>query len=187
MLHLGRMYHKYNMVQEYHIGALRNNSLRNYKKMGADTGFDAVEDKDFAEKLSSLMNALDETDELPKTVLFTLNEKDYIVLATLMNCFQGGMKGKIQMGTAWWFNDHYDGMLSQFKKLSADGLVSCFIGMLTDSRSFLSYPRHDYFRREFCNYLANLVLDGRYPMDEEMLGKIVEDVSYNNACNYFKR
>ena len=187
MLHLGRMYHKYNMVQEYHIGALRNNSLRNYKKMGADTGFDAVEDKDFAEKLSALMNALDETDELPKTVLFTLNEKDYIVLATLMNCFQGGMKGKIQLGTAWWFNDHYDGMMSQLKKLASDGLVSCFIGMLTDSRSFLSYPRHDYFRREFCNFLANLVLDGRYPLNEKTLGKIVEDVSYNNAVEYFKR
>ncbi len=187
MLHLGRMYHKYNMVQEYHIGALRNNSLRNYKRMGADTGYDAVEDKDFAEKLSALMSALDETDELPKTVLFTLNEKDYIVLATLMNCFQGGMKGKIQVGTAWWFNDHFDGMQAQLKKLSADGLVSCFIGMLTDSRSFLSYPRHDYFRREFCDFIADLVNDGRYPLDEETLGKIVEDVSYNNALEYFKR
>ena len=187
MLHLGRQYHKYNMVQEYHIGALRDNSKRNYAKMGADTGFDAVEDKDFAEKLSALLNALDETDELPKTVLFTLNEKDYIVLATLKNCFQGGMKGKIQLGTAWWFNDHFDGMEAQMKKLSADGLISCFIGMLTDSRSFLSYPRHDYFRREMCNFLANLVFAGRYPLDEETLGKIVEDISYNNALNYFKR
>lgn len=187
MLHLGRMYHHYNMVQEYHIGALRNNSLRNYRKMGADTGFDAVEDKDFSEKLSALLNALDETDELPKTILFTLNEKDYIVLATLKNCFQSGMKGKIQMGTAWWFNDHFDGMEAQLKKLSADGLVSCFVGMLTDSRSFLSYPRHDYFRREFCNFIAELVNQGRYPLDEEVLGKIVEDVSYNNAVNYFKR
>ncbi len=187
MLHLGRMYHKYNMVQEYHIGALRNNSLRNYKRIGADTGYDAVEDKDFAEKLSALLNALDETDELPKTILFTLNEKDYIVLATLKNCFQGGMKGKIQLGTAWWFNDHYDGMDAQMKKLSADGLISCFVGMLTDSRSFLSYPRHDYFRRELCNFLANLVLAGRYPLDEETLGKIVEDISYNNANEYFKR
>lgn len=187
MLHLGRQYHKYNMVQEYHIGALRDNSKRNYAKMGADTGFDAVEDKDFAEKLSALLNALDETDELPKTVLFTLNEKDYIVFATLKNCFQGGMKGKIQLGTAWWFNDHFDGMEAQMKKLSADGLISCFIGMLTDSRSFLSYPRHDYFRREMCNFLANLVLAGRYPLDEETLGKIVEDISYNNALNYFKR
>ncbi len=187
MMHLGKAYHKYNMVQEYHIGALRNNSLRNYKRIGADTGYDAVEDREFAEKLSALLNDLDETDELPKTVLFTLNEKDYIVLATLKNCFQGGMKGKIQMGTAWWFNDHFDGMDAQMKKLSADGLISCFIGMLTDSRSFLSYPRHDYFRREMCNYLADLVLAGRYPDDEETLGKIVEDISYNNAVEYFKR
>ncbi len=187
MLHLGKMYHKYNMVQEYHIGALRNNSLRNYKRIGADTGYDAVEDKDCAEKLSALLCALDETDELPKTILFTLNEKDYIVLATLKNCFQGGMKGKIQLGTAWWFNDHFDGMEAQMKKLSADGLISCFVGMLTDSRSFLSYPRHDYFRREMCNFLANLVLSGRYPDDEETLGKIVEDISYNNANEYFKR
>jgi glucuronate isomerase len=187
MLHLGKAYHKYNMVQEYHIGALRNNSLRNYKRIGADTGYDAVEDKDFAEKLSALMDALDETDELPKTILFTLNEKDYIVLATLKNCFQGGMRGKIQMGTAWWFNDHFDGMDAQMKKLSDDGLISCFIGMLTDSRSFLSYPRHDYYRREMCNLLANLVLAGRYPDDEETLGKIVEDISYNNALKYFQR
>lgn len=187
MLHLGKMYHKYNMVQEYHIGALRNNSLRNYKRIGADTGYDAVEDKDFAEKLSALLSALDENDELPKTILFTLNEKDYIVLATLKNCFQGGMKGKIQLGTAWWFNDHFDGMDAQMKKLADDGLISCFVGMLTDSRSFLSYPRHDYFRREMCNFLANLVLAGRYPLDEETLGKIVEDISYNNAKAYFKR
>ena len=187
MLHLGKMYHKYNMVQEYHIGALRNNSLRNYKRIGADTGYDAVEDKEVAEKLSQLLCALDETDELPKTILFTLNEKDYIVLATLKNCFQGGMKGKIQLGTAWWFNDHFDGMDAQMKKLSADGLISCFVGMLTDSRSFLSYPRHDYFRRELCNFLANLVLAGRYPDDEETLGKIVEDISFNNADKYFQR
>lgn len=187
MLHLGKQYHKYNMVQEYHIGALRNNSLRNYKRIGADTGYDAVEDKDFAEKLSALLSALDENDELPKTILFTLNEKDYIVLATLKNCFQGGMKGKIQLGTAWWFNDHYDGMDAQMKKLADDGLISCFVGMLTDSRSFLSYPRHDYFRRELCNFLANLVLAGRYPLDEETLGKIVEDIFYNNAVKYFTR
>lgn len=187
MAHLGRQYHKYNMVQEYHIGALRDNSLRNYKRIGADTGYDAVEDKDFAEKLSALLNELDETNELPKTVLFTLNEKDYIVLATLKNCFQGGMKGKIQLGTAWWFNDHYDGMEAQFKKLSDDGLISCFIGMLTDSRSFLSYPRHDYFRRELCSFLGHLVESGRYPNDEETLGQIVEDISYNNAVEYFKR
>ena len=146
-----------------------------------------MSDLPVAEKLSALLDSLDETDELPKTVLFTLNEKDYVVLVTLRNCFQGGRKGKIQRGTSWWFNDHYDGRRTQLKRLGNDGLLSCFIGRLTDSRSFLSYPRHDYFRREFCNYLGELVEEGRYPEDYNTLGKIVEDVSYNNAVNYFKR
>ena len=187
LVFLGKEYHRYNMVQQYHIGALRDNSKRNYSVLGPDTGYDAVEDLPVAEKLSALLNELDEAASLPKTVLYTLNEKDYISLVTLMNCFQGGQKGKIQVGTAWWFNDHYDGMLAQMKKLSSDGLISCFIGMLTDSRSFLSYPRHDYFRRELCDFLASLVEEGRYPNDEETLGKIVEDVSFRNAKAYFTR
>ena len=187
LVFLGKEYHRYNMVQQYHIGALRDNSKRNYAVLGPDTGYDAVEDLPVAEKLSALLNELDEAASLPKTVLYTLNEKDYISLVTLMNCFQGGQKGKIQVGTAWWFNDHYDGMLSQMKKLASDGLISCFIGMLTDSRSFLSYPRHDYFRRELCDFLASLVEEGRYPNDEETLGKIVEDVSFRNAKAYFTR
>lgn len=186
LVHLGRLYHQYNMVQEYHIGALRDNAKRIYRKSGSDMGYDAVDDRSFAEKLSGLLNELDEKDELPKTILFSINEKDYIVLATLKNCFQGGKKGKIQLGTAWWFNDHYDGMYTQFKKLSADGLLSCFVGMLTDSRSFLSYPRHDYFRRELCSFLGSLVESGRYPDDEKTLGQIVEDISYRNAEAYFR-
>lgn len=187
MIHLGKKYHEYGMVQQYHIGALRNNSSRRFAKLGADTGFDASEDQEVAEKLSALLNALDSTDELPKTVLYTLNEKDYIVLVTLMNCFQGGMKGKIQLGTPWWFNDHFDGMNELFRRLGDNGLISCFIGMLTDSRSFLSYPRHEYFRRELCNYFASLILSGRYPDDEKTIGKIIEDISFNNAKDYFKR
>ncbi|MDO5330433.1 MAG: glucuronate isomerase [Bacillota bacterium] len=187
MMHLGRAYHSHGMVMELHIGALRNNSKRMFGILGADTGFDATEDREIAEKLSALLNALDDEDKLPKTVLFTLNEKDYVVLATLKNCFQGGMKGKIQMGTAWWFNDCYDGMLTQMQRLANDGLISCFIGMLTDSRSFLSYPRHEYFRREMCDFLAELVNKGRYPNDEKTLGKIVEDICFNNAKAYFKK
>lgn len=187
LVHLGKEYHKHNMVMELHIGALRDNSKRNYQIMGPDTGYDAVEDMAFAEKLSAFLNTLDESDELPKTILYTLNEKDYIVLATLKNCFQkGGIKGKIQLGTSWWFNDHYDGMMAQLSKLSSDGLLSCFVGMLTDSRSFLSYPRHDYFRRELCNFIGSLVEKGRYPYDEEVLGEIVENISYKNAEEYFK-
>lgn len=187
LLHLGERYRHYGMVQQYHIGALRNNSKRMFALLGADTGYDASEDHEIAEKLSSLLNALDSGDNLPKTVLYTLNAKDYITLASLMNCFQGGVKGKIQLGTAWWFNDHYDGMAEQIRRLGDEALLSCFIGMLTDSRSFLSYPRHEYFRREICNYLGSLVEEGRYPDDEKTLGKIVEDISFNNAKAYFKR
>ena len=185
LVHLGRQYHKYGMVQQYHIGALRNNSTRQFNALGVDSGYDAVGDRNYAEKLSLLLNELDKTDELPKTVLYTLNEKDYISLVSLMNCFQNSEKGKIQLGTAWWFNDHYEGMMNQLKKLSADGLLSCFIGMLTDSRSFLSYPRHDYFRRELCDYIAHLVEEGRYPCDEKRLGEIVENICYYNAKSYF--
>ena len=187
MLYLGKQYERYDFVQQYHIGALRNNSSKSFQSLGPDTGFDAVNDLPVAEKLSMLLNALEASDALPKTVLYCLNEKDYTSLVTLMNCFQGGIKGKIQLGTAWWFNDNYEGMETQFKRLAQDGLISCFIGMLTDSRSFLSYPRHEYFRREFCNFLANLVEKGRYPNDPKILGKIVEDVCFNNSDAYFSK
>lgn len=187
MLHLGRQYAKYNLVMELHIGALRNNSTRMFKLLGADTGFDAVYDTPVALNLKNLLDGLDVTNELPKTVLFTLNSSDYPVLAALMNCYQGGIKGKIQLGTSWWFEDHIYGMNKQISTLASEGLLSCFIGMLTDSRSFLSYPRHDLFRRLICAYLGNLVESGEYPDDREFLGKVVEDISYNNANEYFKR
>ncbi len=186
LVHLGKMYHKFGVSQQYHIGALRNNSTRMYAILGADTGFDAVEDQPLAEKLSGLMDELDYSDELPRTILYSLNDRDYPALVTLMNCYQkGGVKGKIQLGTAWWFCDHYDGMEKQLSYLAADGLLSTFVGMLTDSRSFLSYPRHEYFRRQFCNFLGRLVEEGKYPDDRETLGKIAEDVSFNNAKKYF--
>lgn len=188
LVHLGKQYHKYGMAQQYHIGALRNNSTRMYAELGADTGYDAIEDQPFAEKLAGLLDELDYSDELPKTILYSLNDRDYPVLVALMNCYQkGGIRGKIQLGTAWWFQDHYEGMKKQFDYLAADGLLSCFVGMLTDSRSFLSYPRHEYFRREFCDYLGRLVEEGKYPDNREVLGKIVEDVSFNNAKRYFAR
>lgn len=188
LVHLGKEYHKYGMVQQYHIGALRNNSTRMYGLLGADSGFDAIDDLPYAEKLSGLLDELDSSDELPKTILYTLNDADYPVLVTLMNCYQkGGIKGKIQLGTAWWFQDHFDGMNKQLSYLSSDGLLSCFVGMLTDSRSFLSYPRHEYFRRIFCAYLGKMVMEGKYPEDLKTLGQIVEDVSFNNAKNYFSR
>lgn len=185
LIHLGKEYRRRGIVQQYHIGALRNNNARGFEALGADTGYDAAEDQSVVEKTSALLNALNSADALPKTVLYTLNEKDYLPLVTLMNCFQGEVKGKMQLGTAWWFNDHFDGMNRQIAQLGNDGLLSCFIGMLTDSRSFLSYPRHEYFRRLICNYLGQLVESGRYPADMETLGQIVEDICYRNAFHYF--
>ena len=187
LIHLGQQYSKYNLIQEYHIGALRNNSTRRYQELGPDTGFDATNDLSVSENLSLVLSTLDETNSLPKTILYTLNSKDYEPLVTLMNCYQGNsIRGKIQFGTSWWFNDHFDGINKQLRVLAADGLLSCFVGMLTDSRSLLSYPRHEYFRRLVCNQLGKLVEQGRYPNDMETLGKIVEDISFNNAKRYFE-
>ncbi len=188
LLFLGRLYNKYGWVQQYHIGALRNNSLRALKKLGADIGFDAIEDQPFAAKLSKVLGNLDETDELPKTILYCLNPRDNEVLATIMNCFQHeGISGKMQFGSGWWFNDQKYGMETQMESLSSVALISKFVGMLTDSRSFLSYPRHEYFRRILCNKFGNLIENGEYPCDIEFVGKIVQDICYNNAVNYFKK
>ncbi|MDR1835418.1 MAG: glucuronate isomerase [Fusobacteriaceae bacterium] len=188
LVFLGKQYAKYDWVQQYHIGALRNNSGRMLKEIGADTGFDGIGDACVAQKLSALLDKLDSTDELPKTVLYNLNPGDNMTLAVLAGCFQGnskGIKGKIQFGAAWWFLDQKDGMEKQLEALSQVGLLSQFIGMLTDSRSFLSYPRHEYFRRILCNKLGDLVENGEYPDDVEFLGKIVENICYGNAKAYF--
>ena len=187
LVFLGRLYNEKRWVQQYHIGALRNNSARAYRALGPDTGYDSIHDEVFAAKLSALMNALDETGELPRTVLYCLNPRDNEVLATMMNCFQGGgIAGKIQFGSGWWFNDQKDGMERQLEALMQVGLVSEFIGMLTDSRSFLSYTRHEYFRRILCNRLGTLIEDGEYPYDLQTVGNIVQNVCYNNATRYFK-
>lgn len=186
LVFLGRLYSSLGWVQQYHIGALRNNSSRYMRLLGPDTGFDAIEDQTFAKKLASLMNRLDETNELPKTILYCLNPRDNEVLAAIMNCFQeSGTVGKIQFGSAWWFNDQKDGMERQMTALSQVGLISKFVGMLTDSRSFLSYTRHEYFRRILCNLLGELIENGEYPDDIEFVGGIVEDICYNNAERYF--
>ena len=154
--------------------------------LGPDTGFDAIGDQTFAKKLSMLLDALDSTDELPKTILYCLNPRDNEVLATLINCFQqGGTVGKIQQGSAWWFNDHKTGMQEQMISLANLGNLSGFVGMLTDSRSFLSYTRHEYFRRILCNLLGTWVENGEYPDDYETLGEIVTGICYNNAIRYF--
>lgn len=185
---LGRLYHKKGWVQQYHIGALRNNSTRNYKLLGPDTGYDAINDRNCAAELSKLLDSMDKSDELPKTVLYCLNPRDNETLATIMNCFQGaGVAGKIQFGSAWWFNDQADGMERQLTALMHLGLISKFIGMLTDSRSFLSYTRHEYFRRILCNMLGDLIEKGKYPNDTVFVGEIVKDVCYRNALDYFKK
>lgn len=188
LLYLGRLYNKFGWAQQYHIGALRNNSKRALKNLGADTGFDAIEDQTFAAKLAQIMGNLDETDELPKTILYCLNPRDNEVLAVIKNCFQHeGYTAKIQFGSGWWFQDQKDGMNKQMEALSQVGLISKFVGMLTDSRSFLSYPRHEYFRRILCNRFGKLIENGEYPADIDFVGKIVQDICYNNAVNFFKK
>ena len=187
LLFLGKQYAKHGWVQQYHIGALRNNSKSMLKKIGPDTGFDAIEDAVYMEKLSALLGALDEQDALPKTILYCLNPRDNYALTVLAGCFQKeGVKGRVQVGTAWWFLDQLDGMKQNLETLMQVGLVAQSVGMLTDSRSFLSYPRHELYRRLLCQMLGHLVENGQYPAEElETLGKIVEDVCYNNAKEYF--
>ena len=187
MTNLGRIYHKHSMVMQLHIGALRNNNTRMFKKLGPDVGFDSIDDGEVAQPLSKLLDTLDGEDKLPKTILYCLNPKDNEVLGTMLGNFQGrGIAGKIQFGSGWWFNDQKDGMERQMMALSQLGLLSQFVGMLTDSRSFLSYTRHEYFRRILCNYIGGLVENGEYPADMDILGEIIENICYNNAVRYCK-
>lgn len=186
-LFLGREYACRNWVMQLHIGTIRNNNKRMMRLLGPDTGFDAIGDYVFAESLSRTLNALDETDELPRTILYCLNPRDNEVLGTMTGCFQGGgIPGKIQFGSGWWFNDQKDGMIRQMTALANLGLLSRFIGMLTDSRSLLSYTRHEYFRRILCNLLGEWVENGEIPGDMKMLGKTVQDICFNNAAGYFR-
>ncbi len=187
LIQLGKKYNELDWAMQLHIGALRNNNARMFKKLGADTGFDSISDYCIAYPLSKLLNALAEEDNLPKTILYTLNPKDNYVLGTMLGNFQGSSTaGKIQFGSGWWFNDQRDGMTEQMKALANLGALCKFVGMLTDSRSFLSYTRHEYFRRILCNLLGTWVENGEFPADMNTLGKIVEDICYNNAVNYFK-
>ena len=187
ILLLGKQYKKHGWVQQYHIGALRNNSKKMLEKIGPDTGFDAIEDAVYMEKLSALLGALDANDALPKTILYCLNPRDNYALTVLAGCFQEeGVKSRVQVGTAWWFLDQLDGMKQNLETQMQVGLISQSVGMLTDSRSFLAYPRHEYYRRLLCQMLGNLVESGQYPVEElDTLGKIVEDICYNNAKEFF--
>ena len=187
LVFLGKEYAKYGWVQQYHIGALRNNSKSMLEKIGPDTGFDAIEDSVYMEKLSALLGELDADGNMPKTILYNLNPRDNYALCVLAGCFQKeGVKGRVQVGTAWWFLDQQDGMRRNLETLMQVGLIAQSVGMLTDSRSFLAYPRHEYYRRILCQMLGRLVESGQYPESEmQTLGKIVEDICYNNAAEYF--
>jgi glucuronate isomerase len=186
LVFLGKLYARMGWVMQFHINAARNGNSRLFAKLGPDTGLDSMNDSSTAYPLSRLLDALDKDDALPKTILYSLNPKDNYVLGTLMGSFQGGgIPGKMQLGSAWWFNDTKDGMLDQMKTLANVGLLSRFVGMLTDSRSFLSYTRHEYFRRLVCDLIGGWAESGEAPNDIELLGSIVQGISYNNAKEYF--
>ena len=186
LLFLGREYARRGWVMQLHLSALRNNSSRMYARLGADAGFDSIGDARQAEGLSRFMDALDSEDLLPKAVLYSLNPCDLSVLAAMAGNFQsGGVRGKIQLGSAWWFNDHIDGMTEQMKTLANMGHLDTFVGMLTDSRSLLSYPRHEYFRRILCNIVGGWVEDGLFPNDDGLLEQLISGVSCRNAAEYF--
>lgn len=186
MIFLGTEYHKRDWAMEMHMNIKRDNNTRKFEKLGPDTGFDCISDWSSAEGLTNLLDALEYNNNLPKTIIFAGNPADNQVFGTILGCFQGSeAASKIQFGTAWWFNDNKDGMEAQIKALGNLGVLGKFIGMLTDSRSFLSYPRHEYFRRILCNIIGQWIEDGEYADDIEFAGKLVADICYNNAAKYF--
>ncbi|MCR5797570.1 MAG: glucuronate isomerase [Eubacterium sp.] len=186
MLFLGAEYAKRDMVMQLHYGAKRENNQRVFESAGANAGIDCINEKGFCSEVADFLNALCKDDNLPKTIIYSLNPVDNALIGTMIGCFQGaGVRGKIQQGSAWWFNDHKPGMTAQIESLASLGLLGNFVGMLTDSRSFISYPRHEYFRRILCNFIGELVENGEYPEDYQVLGEIVENISYYNAVRYF--
>lgn len=186
LVFLGSEYARRGWVQQYHIGALRNNNSRMFKLLGPDVGFDSANDQPVAMALSRLLDAQAKNDALPKTILYCLNPSDNETIGTMVGNFQGeGMAGKMQFGSGWWFNDQKDGMQRQMTQLANLGLLSRFVGMLTDSRSFLSYTRHEYFRRILCRMIGHWVEDGEAPADIQLLGDMVKNICFDNAKNYF--
>ena len=186
LVHLGKEYAKRGIVMQIHYGAQRNVNERTFKALGADTGYDCIATRDCAIEMTGFLNALEKDNALPKTILYSLNPNDNEALDTIIGSFQGvEVPGKIQHGSAWWFSDSQIGMEAQLRSLASLSILGNFIGMLTDSRSFLSYTRHEYFRRILCNIIGKWVEEGEYPFDEKALGEIVSDISYNNAARYF--
>ncbi|PZX20146.1 glucuronate isomerase [Breznakibacter xylanolyticus] len=187
LLELARMNHKRGWTQQFHVGALRNNNSRKFRLLGADTGWDSIGNPQDSFKMSRFLDMLDTTDQLAQTILYNLNPADNEMMATMIGNFNDGTApGKIQYGAAWWFLDQKTGMEEHLKALSALGLTTRFVGMVTDSRSFLSYPRHEYFRRIVCEFFGSEVDKGHIPNDDSLLKPAVEGISYYNAKNYFK-
>jgi len=186
LLEFARMDHAKGWVQQFHIGAIRNNNPRLFRTIGPDAGFDSIGDHNYAKPLAKFLGRLEDEDKLAKTILYNLNPRDNEMLGTMIGNFQdGSVAGKIQFGSGWWFLDQMDGMTRQIESLSQLGLLSRFIGMLTDSRSLLSYSRHEYFRRILCGMLGRDIAKGLVPNDTQMIGKMIQDISYHNAKNYF--
>jgi glucuronate isomerase len=186
LLFLGEEYAKHNWVMQLHYGVFRNNNTKKFNALGADTGFDCIATTDGAKGLIQFLDALEQKNCLPKTIIYSLNPNDNAMIGSVIGCFQGpGIRGKIQHGSAWWFNDTKHGMIEQLTTLASLSVLGNFIGMLTDSRSFLSYTRHNYFRRILCNLIGGWVENGEYPNDEATLKTLVEDISYNNTQQYF--
>lgn len=186
LLFLAGEYHERGWVMQIHYGCRRDNHTKMYRLLGADTGFDCIGDTSPASEISGFLNDLASRDRLPKIILYSLNPNDDIMLGTILGCFQGGgIKNRLQQGAAWWFNDHYMGMVNQMRAFASQSCLGNFVGMLTDSRSFLSYTRHDYFRRILCDLIGGWVENGEYPDDEKMLGELIRGICYNNAVEYF--
>ena len=186
LLFFAKEYTKRGFCMQIHYGATRNNNTPAFRALGPDSGYDAIGSVPAIESLAKLLNAMEEADALPKTILYSLNPNDTFLLGALMGCFQKGpVRSKLQLGSGWWFNDQKDGMEAQLRTLGNLGILGSFVGMLTDSRSFVSYPRHEYFRRILCTLLGNMVEEGLYPRDDEMLERIVKGICYENAKNYF--
>ncbi|MEQ8580841.1 MAG: glucuronate isomerase [Marinoscillum sp.] len=186
LVELSKMYHAKGWTQQFHLGAIRNNNTRMMRTLGPDTGFDSIGDFSQVKAISRFLDQLDNTDQLAKTILYNLNPADNEAMATMIGNFNdGSVAGKLQYGSAWWFLDQKDGMEKQMNALSNMGLLSRFVGMLTDSRSFLSFPRHEYFRRILCNMIGKDVENGELPNDLEWLGAQVQNICYHNAKNYF--
>ena len=187
MTFLAGEYHDRGWVMQLHYGCRRNNNPVTFRDLGPDTGFDCVDNTAPSTQTAAFMGALEDMGKLPRTILYSLNTCDNAAIDTILGCFQNSEAvGRIQHGSAWWFNDHFDGMTDHLRSLASLGYLAGFVGMLTDSRSFLSYPRHEYFRRILCRLFGEWVEQGFYPDDMETLKKIVADISYNNARNYFR-